>query len=666
MSEVNDNPGMKHSFRWRLFHFLGSMELAITLLLTLAVASVIGTVLQQNQPYNDYLIKFGPFWFQIFKSLGLYDVYSAIWFLVILALLVASTSVCIIRHAPSMLKDMFNMRTHVQEKSLEAMHHNQHWSEQGTVDSTAEDLSQSLNKLGFKTRITGYGDKMLVSAMRGGLNRLGYILTHAAIIIICVGGMMDSKLPFKVAEWQGKLKIETKNLPLAKVPKISQLPVGPQAFRGSVSIPEGKSTQVAYVAMRDGYLVQRLPFTLDVKQFRIEHYPTGQPKSFETDLVLHDKDLAKPKKVTISVNHPLIYKGYAIYQSSFGDGGSHLSINAWPLDPKAGTQPVPLKINVFDSRKMRWSNKSLELEMDSFRRYNINPDPTKDDPEHVVDNGPSIGFKLRDKTGQAREYVNFMYPVQHDGRQFFLSGVRNSPAENFAYLYIPADQDNSLKGFFNYYWALNNKQNVDKIAQGMVVQTLQTLNSKDEKLRESLQSTLVTLVNMFMHGGYAEVRHFIQTSLPQKERDKLGPAYLSMLREILGKVYFQETGIGDPGKATQQQLKFLQDAVDAIGVMPSYGSPVFLHLTNFKQIQASGLQIAHSPGKPVVYLGCAFLIAGVFLLFYLPQRRFWAWIKPEQNAQVNIRFAGMSNRNPREFDRFFAMMLERIKRRREL
>ena len=47
----------------RLVEFLGTMNLAITLLVTLAVASVIGTVLQQNQPYTDYLLKFGPFWF---------------------------------------------------------------------------------------------------------------------------------------------------------------------------------------------------------------------------------------------------------------------------------------------------------------------------------------------------------------------------------------------------------------------------------------------------------------------------------------------------------------------------------------------------------------------------------------------------------------------------
>ena len=121
MSDDSRPLSPRHTLGQRIFHFLGSMDLAITLLLALAIASIIGTVLQQNQPYTDYLIKFGPFWFDVFESAGLYDVYSALWFLAILTLLVISTSVCVIRHTPSMIKDMWNLRTHVQEKSLRAM-----------------------------------------------------------------------------------------------------------------------------------------------------------------------------------------------------------------------------------------------------------------------------------------------------------------------------------------------------------------------------------------------------------------------------------------------------------------------------------------------------------------------------------------------------------------
>ena len=40
---------------------LSSMRFAITLLTVIAIASVIGTVLKQNEPYPNYVNQFGPF-----------------------------------------------------------------------------------------------------------------------------------------------------------------------------------------------------------------------------------------------------------------------------------------------------------------------------------------------------------------------------------------------------------------------------------------------------------------------------------------------------------------------------------------------------------------------------------------------------------------------------
>jgi cytochrome c biogenesis protein len=631
------------------------MEFAITMLITLAIASVIGTVLQQNQPYPDYVIKFGPYWFDVFEKLGLYDVYSALWFLAILTLLVVSTSVCVIRHTPSMFRDMFNLRTNVQLKSLRSMHHRAQWQTPASSEVSVTAITELLSRQGYRTRITEKENAQLVSAMRGGMNRLGYILTHVAIIVICVGGLLDSNLPLKLAEWQGRLEVETRNLPLSQVPKESRLPVGPQAFRGSVSIPEGRASSVAYLPMRDGYLVQNLPFTIEVKDFRIEHYSTGQPKSFESDLVIYDTDLKAPLEQTIAVNHPLIYKGYAIYQASFGDGGSELRIDAWPLF--AGQpEPTELETKVFETRDMQWGEQTLQLEVTGFRPFNINPDPTDDDPRNVRNFGPSIQFKLRRDTGEAMEYENYMLPVERNGREYILSGVRGSPADEFAYLHIPADEDGGVEGFIQFLHRLLDKEVISTIAAEMKQETLISLQSQeDQVLSDSLQRTLETLVAMFVRGGFDEVRDFIEQTLPEAERDSLAPAYLAMLREMLGRVYLQGLSADVDNTVSEAELLFLQDAIDAIGSLPRYGSPVYLALTDFTHIESTGLQIARSPGKSTVYLGCAFLIIGVFLLFYLPQRRFWIWLSQE-NGQTRLDLAGMTNRNPREFDTVFELI----------
>jgi cytochrome c biogenesis protein ResB len=68
-------------------------------------------------------------------------------------------------------------------------------------------------------------------------------------------------------------------------------------------------------------LVQRhqsLPFSLVLKDFRKIDYPgTSNPASYESDVLLEDqKDKIKIEK-TISMNKPLDYKGYRIFQSSY-------------------------------------------------------------------------------------------------------------------------------------------------------------------------------------------------------------------------------------------------------------------------------------------------------------------------------------------------------------
>ena len=651
----------KHTtFAQRLFLFLGTMDLAITLLLALAIASVIGTVLQQNQPYTDYLIKFGPFWFDLFEAAGLYDVYSALWFLAILTLLVISTSVCVIRNMPSMLRDMWNLRTQVQEKSLHAMQHSQQWLVPSSEQESITQLAAELKQQGFRVKQTEKEQGMLISSMRGGMNRLGYIFTHLAIIIICLGGLIDSNLPLKFAEWQGTIKIETRDIPTKDIPDISRLPVGDNAFRGSVSIPEGRYSEVVYLAMRDGYLVQHLPFKLEVKDFRIEHYDTGQPKSFETDLVLYDDDLEQPIETTISVNHPLIYKGYAIYQASFSDGGTGLELEAWPLDINAGNEPLEFETKVFENKTMTWADRRVRLEMLSFRPFNINPDPTENNPNKLRNFGPSFGFKLRSETGEAREYLNYMLPVPRNGRDFYLSGVRSSPAEEFGYLYLPIDADGGLTGFNHFLKDLHDDNVVENVAHDMVLATLSAIDNEDKQLAESLQETLTTLVAMFIQGGFPAVSTFIEQTLPEAERQTLGPAYLTMLREILARVYFNDAETFDLASVEQQQLLFLQDSVDAVGSLSRYGSPVYFLLTDFEHVEASGLQITHSPGKSTVYFGCALLIMGVFLLFYLPQRRLWMMVKKEGEA-TTVLLAGMSNRNPREFDLFFEDISKKLK-----
>jgi cytochrome c biogenesis protein len=422
------------------------MRIAVSLLTVLGIASIIGTVLKQNEPYSNYIIQFGQFWFAFFEGLGLYDVYHSVWFLAILLFLVASTSLCVYRNGPLMLRELRAWREHATEKSLRSFSHQNEYRTTSDADEIRRRLSQFLTARGFRFKtIKHKNGSQLIAAKAGSFQRLGYIFTHSAIVIICIGGLLDGNVPFKVQELLGYKKVETLDIPESEVPTVSRLTTANPSFRANMTLKEGANSNVAYMLVRDGYLVQELPFTVALKDFRIEHYATGQPKSFESDLVITDPDLKQPLQHTISVNHPLIYKGIAIYQSDFQDGGSKLKLDAWGLfSDKA--QPIKLDGTIFQKSRLGQGDAVLTIEFNDFRKFNV-LDLSPDGNGKLKNVGENITFKVRDTQGQAHEYVNYMRPLQLSGRHYFVSGMRANPQEEFKYLRIPVDDDFTLQGF---------------------------------------------------------------------------------------------------------------------------------------------------------------------------------------------------------------------------
>ena len=648
----------------RVLDFLGSMTLAITLLMAVAVASAVGTILQQNQPYQDYLINFGPFWFEIFKSLGLFDVYSAGWFLFILAFLIISTGVCVIRNAPSMLRETRQFRTGVQDKSLRAMKN----SREMTVDLPAEDVNRGLETYlgsrGYRLRSQASGDRQVVAARKGTLNRWGYIFTHVAIVVICIGGLMDGRLPLKIQEMTGDLKVETRDLPASEVPEISRIDAGNPSFRGNVNISEGSRASVLFLGMRDGYVVQELPFTIEVKDFRIEHYDNGQPKSYESDIVVHDPEhLDQPLEQTISVNHPLIYRGHAIYQASFADGGTKVDLRAWQLAGDVG-RSNELQGRVFGTKAFKLGEQGYRLEIEDFRAFNINPVQGPDGETEQVNFGPNIRFKIRDEAGQAREYENYMMPVQLDGRRVFISGMRQSVGDSFRYVHIPADPQGSMETFMAYLDKLHDETAMRDIVNRTVGPAM--LGRDDSgQLSATVAGSMMRLVNLFNEGGYDAVGRDVEEKVPEGKRDQVFEAYVKVLQTVLLEAYLEvlrEQGVDVQAMDEETwgfHQQFLEDAVTAINGLAFYGSPIFVQMTDFEHIQAAGLQINKSPGKNVVYFGSVLLTLGVFLLFYVPQRRLWFRLR-ESDGRTEVLAAGSTNRRSMDFSKEFQSMCEEL------
>ena len=633
-----------HSFGRSLFELLSSMRFAISLLSILAVASIIGTVLKQSEPYANYIMQLGPFWFEVFEKLGLYDVYHAAWFLVILTFLVVSTSVCITRNAPNFVREMKSFREHVSEQSLNAFKHRHEAVTAHAPEALAASAQAYLEGQGYKVKNLPREDGVLLAAKAGSWNRLGYFLAHSSIVMICIGGLMDGNLIFKAQQVLGYKKIETRDIPQSQVPAISRLSPSNPSFRGSVQIPEGSSADVAFLNVADGYLVQELPFTVALKQFRIEHYSTGQPKSFESDVELFDHAGNKVREATIAVNHPLIHDGVAIYQASFADGGTRLTLRGWNLFAPAASA-FPLEGTVYQNATLTSQAGEHTIEFIDFRPFNIENmggdivetgstmsvlggSPVSDN-RHLRNVGPSFQYKLRDARGQAREFSNYMLPLELDGRWYMMSGVRDTPNEAFRYLRMPLDAAGEIDSFMRLRGALLNAELRPEIAARFARQALPQEASGTE-IEDKLKFSASQMLALFAEGGFQSLGRFVEDNIPEAEREKAVGTYLRILElaafEAL-QLANQQAGLPAP-LADDASGWLVRDTLNSISDMFVYGAPVYLQLMSYDEVKASGLQLTRSPGQNVVYLGSLLLTLGVFFMLYVRERRVWLRIKP--------------------------------------
>ncbi len=645
--------------RW--LYVLGSMNLAITLLVGLAIASVAGTILKQNQPNQDYLIKFGPFWHQIYRTLGLYDVYTCAWFLAVLTFLVVSTSVCIWLNTPRMLKSMRDYQENTRRDRLRHMPQQAQWQVAVPAEQVIARAAQLFRENGYRFKQVARDGEVVLAGQKGAANRLGYLFTHLAIVVICVGGLVDGNLPLKMDTLFGKLRIETQDLPLKDVPRNSFMPVSNHSFRADVSIPEGGHANAAFINLSDGFLVQPLPFSIALKRFHIEHYPTGQPKSFASDVVISAPGQKAPLDATVAVNHPVTFRGYTIFQSSFGDGGSKLHMQLYrfgdsPKDPEAINGAVNDTLSPADLN-------GQTIELTDFRAYNVNPVAAGDGAaagEKFRNFGPSFTYKLRQPDGTAKEYFNYMQPNLIGKRYYLLSGVRSSPAEAFHYLHIPVDNQDGPDRFLRFVHLMRDPDAVRAVVPDVIAETVTPDRSRLGALQPDLEKATLRLVSLFNEGGFDAVSKFVDKAVPAKHRAAAKDAYFKLLESTLRDLYLRclnEEGIDTTKGVGQDDSQFFGDAVAAATALHVYGSPFYLRLHDFQQIQSSGLQITRAPGKNIVYLGFALLISGVFLMFYLPHQRLWAIVAAD-GSQTIVTMVGQRLRHERDF----AQEFERLRR----
>jgi len=358
-----------------LFLRMASMPLAIVLLMVLAIASVIGTVLLQNQEQADYLNQFGPVWYWVFRSLGLFDMYHAWWFIGLLAFLMVSLSFCLWHNVPRMLKEMRSRKITLAEHAWKRM---QRTHEFALSDLTMDQVKAKVEAIdGWRWLSRSEGERTHLRGDKGSYHKWGYILVHSALLIVLIGGWMSVQF----------------------------------GFRGNMAVPEGSSENTITFLKGTGVESLKMPFDVRCNNFDIDFYPNGMPKEFKSNLTIIDGG-EEVLTSDIIVNEPLYYKGVRIYQASFGDGGSEIGLKLLRLDGSKRIDSVKGEIY----KTYTDTESGISLEFTDFKPFNVENMAAPGAPKKFQDIGPAVDFILRGPGLKPVKVRSFLNPFDVDGQ----------------------------------------------------------------------------------------------------------------------------------------------------------------------------------------------------------------------------------------------------------
>ncbi|HEX5373773.1 MAG TPA: cytochrome c biogenesis protein ResB [Aquabacterium sp.] len=691
---------------------LASMRFAIALLTIICVASAIGTVLKQGEPLVNYVDAFGPFWAEVFSALGLFRVYSSGWFLLILAFLVVSTSLCIARNVPKILADLRTFKENIREQALGAFHH----KAQGRVDAPlAVARDQVLGTLGQqgwqlktqeRTGESGAQPGVMIAARRGTANKLGYIAAHSAIVLVCLGGLFDGDMIAKAQAWWFHLEPYKSGEVLDK----HKLSLSNPAYRAQLMVAEGQRSSSAVLSLDQGMLLQPLPFEVELKKFIVDYYATGMPKRFASEIVVHDPRDQSSHAATVEVNKPFIYDGITIFQSSFEDGGSLVRLKPVSLGARAAQSTAVLSGVVGGEGQMLprelTGGEALSLELTSLRVINVEDlaaaDKQRQDGQGTTDVrgvnlqdltrhlgsgarapggdkrltniGPSVTYKLRDAAGQAREFQNYMVPVMLDGQAVFLLGVRNTLAESFRFLRVPADENMQITGWWRLRQALSDPALRQEAARRFAVRgasadrpeligQLQVSSQRVLDLFSGAQAVPGVAAGAPPMAGFEALSEFINRVVPPAEQEHTSATLIRILNGSLFELLnLARERAGLPALSADEEAtrSFMTQSVMSLSDAQHYPAPLILMPESFEQRQASVFQVTRTPGRNVVYLGCALLIIGVFAMLYVRERRVWVWLQTDASGGTAVKMALSSTRQTLDTDHEFDRLRQAI------
>lgn len=294
-----------YSFYDRFWRFFASVRLAIVLIFLIAVAAVIGSLIQQEGAYPStlppeiyYPLEYGTYG-EIMYKLGFTRMYSSWWFLLLLLLIGINLIVCSIDRFVPLIKTLRNPKVSRSRRFIASRQVHAQLQADQPMDEALTIVLRKFQSEGYKTRRDGptaYADK-------GRWGRYGPYVTHIGLLLLLVATL-------------------------------------------GMAVPGWFHDEFFWVAEGETVRVPHTDFIVRNDGFHIEFYEDGRPRLFQTDAVVIDEGEERHAH-SIRVNEPLVYKRVNLLQASYefliGDTSFHLLRHEPGLD-----EPVSLGILTID------------------------------------------------------------------------------------------------------------------------------------------------------------------------------------------------------------------------------------------------------------------------------------------------------------------------------
>jgi len=303
--------GKKSDIIWDIF---SSVKLTLALLIILAVTSIAGTIIPQQEGAMEFAQRLSPGIVRLFNSFQLFDMYHSLWFRVIIALLSINLIVCSLKRFQVTLKLFQALPRPDRSKPFEDLPTQNTFQVGGEIQEVsnrvAEFMKSQYKKIETKDTKKGnffYGSK-------GRYSLFGVYVVHLSVLTILIGAITGSLM----------------------------------GFEAYVNIVEGESTDTVTLRKSRAHAHKKLGFRVHCEKFAVDFYDTGTPKEYRSELsfLVDEKVL---KKGSLLVNHPITFRGITFYQSSYGTipgDRVRLKISTHQEEPKTldieRGHPIPL------------------------------------------------------------------------------------------------------------------------------------------------------------------------------------------------------------------------------------------------------------------------------------------------------------------------------------